>query len=188
MAFPKDRFTVGDGLFAYRVVVLVALYEPSEEDTDHGTIEATHFARTYGITASSYAEAVEVLERASGRSPDEMSGPAEGYVDEIEISMMDPSVVAEELGDDVSYFEEGVHFCSEPLFFTEADLDDDEEDEEDEDEDGEVGARRASKPRHDNEDDEDDSDDSDGDEDSDDSDPDETEDPELVELGEQPIN
>lgn len=128
--FPKEKFAVSDGLFAYRGVVLVALYEPREEENAGEPIMATHFARTFGITAPSYAEAAAILERSSGRAPDELDGPVLGYVDEMEISMMDPADVAEEMGDDVSFFEEGVHFCSECLFFTEDDLEDDDEDDE----------------------------------------------------------
>ncbi len=127
--FPKERFSVGEGLFVYRGVVLVALYQPREEESEGTTILATHFARTFGITASSYADAALVLERSSGRSPDEMERAVEGYIDQMEISMMDPADVAEELGDDLSFFEEGVHYCSARLYFTESDLQDEEEDE-----------------------------------------------------------
>ena len=125
--FPKARFSVGKDLFAYRGVVLMALYEPREEKSEGETIMATHFARTFGITASSYSAAAHTLERASGRAPDEMGRAVEGYIDEMEITMMDPAEVAEELGDDLSFFDEGVHYCSEKLFFTEQDLEDEED-------------------------------------------------------------
>ena len=111
------------GLFHFRVVVGVALWEPEVLEVDeHGDNEqVVGFYRTYGVTAASAGAAVGLVEKHLGDGPDDAP---EGSVAEIDVAVLDTGAIylpvsPEEL--DAA----GIHFESGRAFFTADDLEDD---------------------------------------------------------------
>lgn len=109
---------VADDLWVFRCTVSVALYDPKRVEGH----EVQYLVRTYGVSAASFAEAAGVAEELAGRSTDERgigSGSLEGWLEDIEVSLMDPQDVEFEgvARQDLAHV--GCHFASPPLYFDE---------------------------------------------------------------------
>ncbi len=121
---------ISDDLFAFRCVVTIGLYEPRII----GDMEAAFIVRTYGVSAVSYSEAVAAVEAAAGRELDahgQPEGQVPGWIDELEIVVMDPEDIREEAASKASIKRRGIHFVSPAILF-----DDEGEEVEDLDQDG----------------------------------------------------
>ncbi len=91
------NYSVGVGFFAFRAIATVALFEPDAGTLEDGRIiESTHYLRTYGVTAESYNAAAEIVEELAGRSPDDGEAEPDGWLDGIEIALVDPASDDEE--------------------------------------------------------------------------------------------
>lgn len=109
---------VADDLFVFRCMATIMFDEPKLLDV--GEIDT--FSRLYGITARSYSEAVSVLERFGGRAVDdggEPVGSQEGWLEEIEVTVMDPEDISREVVAQGLLSRPGVHFVSAPMYFDE---------------------------------------------------------------------
>ena len=111
IAIVEDRW-------AFRCTVSVALYDPKEVDGH----EVEYLVRTYGVTAGSFAEAASVAEQLGGRGADgdgTALGSLEGWVEDIEVSLMDPQDVEVEGLSKEALAREGCHYSSPPVYFDE---------------------------------------------------------------------
>lgn len=107
---------IADDLFIFRCLVNVVYDEPKIEGDE--AIES--FGRLYGITARSYAEAVALLETLNGRAVDDAGEPVgkkDGWLEEIEVAVMDPEDVSREAVSKQDLARPGVHYVSAPIFF-----------------------------------------------------------------------
>ncbi len=107
---------VAPDLYVFRCMVNIFFDEPKVEGDD--AIES--FGLLYGITARSYSEAVALLEKLNGRGIDadgEPEGKLDGWLEEIEVAVMDPDDVSREAVKRSDLERPGVHYVSEPIFF-----------------------------------------------------------------------
>lgn len=113
------NYSVGVGLFAFRAVVTIALFEPEEGKLeDGGVIESSHYVRSYGVTAESYSSAAEMVEELGGRGPDEVGTQPDGWLDGIELELVDPSGSEEEAEYLAPVEQRGVHFVSGKILYS----------------------------------------------------------------------
>jgi hypothetical protein len=110
-----EHTSVAPGLFIFRCAVSIALFEPMIERGRFGRRhQSTHYYRSYGVTAPSYAAAAAVVEGLAGRAPREVMA-VDGWLDEIEITLMNPR--HPDPGDLRPVTEPGVHFVSGKVFY-----------------------------------------------------------------------
>lgn len=110
--------SIADDLWTFRCTVSVALYEPKHVD-EH---EVQYLVRTYGVTADSFAAAAAVAEELAGRDTNEEGvavGSLEGWVEDLEVSLMDPEDVEVDGLSRAQLARNGCHYCSPPLYFDE---------------------------------------------------------------------
>ena len=116
-------YSVGVGFFVFRAVVRVALYEPEKvELEDSSVLESAHYLRTYGITAESFGAAAEMAEELGGRSPDDKGEP-DGWLDGIELELIDPETVGEAAVLLAPLEQRGINFVSGRIFCSETEDD-----------------------------------------------------------------
>ncbi len=85
------EYSVGIGLFAFRAIVKVALFETERFEAEDGQIlDCKEYLRTYGVTAESYSAAAAIVEELAGRSPEDTDAKPDGWIDEIELALAEP--------------------------------------------------------------------------------------------------
>ncbi len=107
---------IAPNLYIFRCMVTVLYDEPKVQDEE----EIESFGRLYGITEESYSKAVSVLEWLNGRALDENGEPIgmlDGWLEEIEVAVMDPEDVSEEAVSRKALAQRGVHYVSDPIYF-----------------------------------------------------------------------
>lgn len=109
--------SVGVGLFAFRAIVRIALFEPERAEVEDGhVLESTQYLRTYGVTAESYSAAAAIVEELAGRSPEDTQAEPDGWLDEIELALTEPDTQDHELVYRAPIEERGVHYVSAKVF------------------------------------------------------------------------
>lgn len=110
--------SIADDLWTFRCTVSVGLYDPRRVDGH----EVQYLVRTYGVTARSFAAAAAVAEELAGRSTNADGngvGSVEGWVEDLEVSLMDPQDVEVDGLSRADLARAGCHFASPPLYFDE---------------------------------------------------------------------
>lgn len=109
---------IDDDLWTFRCTISVSLYDPKWVDGH----EVQFLVRTYGVSAGSFAEAGAVAEDLGGRAIDAQgaaAGSLEGWVEDLEISLMDPQEVEVDGLSREDLARAGCHYASPPLYFDE---------------------------------------------------------------------
>ena len=104
----------------FRVMIEMALEETTEIEAEHGTETANGYYQIFGVTASSYSEAVAFVETALVDRVTDQPETA-GWLVQMEIdTWSEPAdIEGEEFLQDPS--QPGVHLVSPPAFFLAAD-------------------------------------------------------------------
>jgi hypothetical protein len=103
---------VAPGLFVFRCVATLGLAEVLNDEAGR----ATHFLRTYGVTAGSYSEVATIVQDLAGHAPGEKK-QIEVWLDGLEITLMDGRVPRDTTNDIQLYTLPGVHFISGRIFY-----------------------------------------------------------------------
>ena len=113
-----ERAAVAPGLFVFRCVVTVALFEAVTDRLEDGSIlgRSTHYVRNFGVTAESYAAAAAIVEELGGLAPGE-AGAVDGWLDGIEFEHVEPVDGAKSKLNIQPVTERGVHFVSARIFY-----------------------------------------------------------------------